>query len=117
MTVQLRPGTAMARGARGSSAEADRTAPLELGLRMRRNRRTDWSRRLVRENRLSVDELLREVDEATKLGIPAVALFPNIDASLRDEEGSESEKPDNLVCRAIAAIKERFPQIGVMADV
>ena len=147
MTVQLRPGTAMARGGRGSSAEADRPAPLELGLRMRRNRRTDWSRRLVRENRLSVDdliwplfviegkkrrekvasmpgverltidELLREVDEATKLGIPAVALFPNIDASLRDEEGSESEKPDNLVCRAIAAIKERFPQIGVMADV
>jgi porphobilinogen synthase len=148
MNVQLRSGTAMGRGTRGSgSAQGAHFETLELTIRMRRNRRADWSRRLVREHRLSaddliwplfviegktrrepvasmpgverlsIDKLLREVEEAVKLGIPAVALFPNIDASLRDEEGSDAVKPDNLVCRAIAAIKKRFPEIGVMADV
>jgi porphobilinogen synthase len=67
--------------------------------------------------RLSIDELLREAEQAAKLDIPAIALFPNIDASLRDETGSEAVKADNLVCRAIAALKARFPEIGVMADV
>ncbi|MFI5012047.1 MAG: porphobilinogen synthase [Hyphomicrobiales bacterium] len=120
---------------------------LDLTTRMRRNRRTDWSRRLVREHTLtvndliwplfviegkkrrepvasmpgvdlmSIDELVRAAEEAVKLGIPAVALFPNIDASLRDEAGSEALKADNLVCRAIAAIKTKVPAIGVMADV
>ncbi len=149
MNVQLRSGAAMARGGdRGSSkAENGPAAGLDLPTRMRRNRRADWSRRLVREHRLStddliwplfviegkgrreqvesmpdverlsIDEALRKVEEALKLQIPAVALFPNIDASLRDESGSESLKPENLVCRSIAAIKKRFPEIGVMADV
>jgi len=148
MNVRLRPETVTARKGRGSSETG--AAPyegLELPTRMRRNRRADWSRRLVRENKLSVDdliwplfviegrkrreaipsmpgverlpvdELLREVEEAARLGIPAVALFPNIAASLRDEHGSEAVRPDNLVCRAISAIKRRFPAIGVMADV
>jgi porphobilinogen synthase len=148
MNMQLRSGTAMGRGTRGSGgAQGAHVEALELTIRMRRNRRTDWSRRLVRENRLSVDdliwplfviegegcrekvasmpgvdrlsidELLRETEEALKLGIPAIALFPNIDASLRDEDGSEAVKADNLVCRAISAVKTRFPEIGVMADV
>jgi len=146
MNMQLRPGTA-ARKAAGPRGEDAYSATLDLAIRMRRNRRTDWSRRLVREHklsvddliwpvfviegegrresvasmpgveRLSIDELLRETEEAAKLAIPAIALFPNIDASLRDEDGSEGLKADNLICRAIAAIKARFPQIGVMADV
>jgi porphobilinogen synthase len=147
MNLQLRPGTAMARGGRKSGgAQCREAATLDLPTRMRRNRRADWSRRLVREHklnvddliwplfviegkkrreevasmpgveRLSVDEMLREVEEAVKLGIPAIALFPNIDASLRDDEGSEAVKSENLVCRAISAIKARFPEIGVMAD-
>jgi porphobilinogen synthase len=148
MNLQLRPGKAMARQGHGSGkAESAAAQSLDLTIRMRRNRRADWSRRLVREHRLSVDDLiwpifviegkarrenveampgverltideaLRAVEEAAKLGIPAVALFPNIDPSLRDDDGSESVRPENLVCRTIAAIKKRFPQIGVMADV
>jgi porphobilinogen synthase len=148
MNMQLRPAAVIARERRGtSSAGSASSISLDLTTRMRRNRRTDWSRRLVREHslavsdliwplfviegkkrrepvasmpgvdRLSIEELLREVEQATKLAIPAVALFPNIDASLRDEDGSEALKAENLVCRAIAAIKKRFPDIGVMADV
>jgi porphobilinogen synthase len=125
-------------------------APLEkldLTVRMRRNRRADWSRRLVRENvlttddliwplfvaegentrapvpsmpgveRLSVDLIAREAERAAALAIPCIALFPYTDPSLRDADGSEALNPDNLVCRAVRAVKAAAPEIGVLCDV
>ncbi len=118
-----------------------------LIMRPRRNRRTDWSRRMVRENRLSVDDLIlplfivdgKGVEEpvtsmpgvmrysvdkvvkvatrAARLGIPALALFPNTLPSLRDPEGSEALNPDNLVCQACRAIRAHVPTIGIITDV
>lgn len=115
--------------------------------RLRRNRRSDWSRRLVRENalstddfiwpifiidgerkrrpvsampgveRLSIDLAVKSAEEASTLGIPAVALFPNTEPSLRDEMASEAVNPANLVCRAVRAIKDAVPDIGVICDV
>jgi porphobilinogen synthase len=120
---------------------------LDLTVRMRRNRRAEWSRRLVREHRLSTDDLIwplfvmdgdnaraavpsmpgverlsvdqavREAERAAKLTIPCIALFPYTDPSLRDETGSEALNPDNLVCRAIRAIKKEIPDIGILCDV
>ncbi|SJZ86084.1 porphobilinogen synthase [Consotaella salsifontis] len=117
------------------------------GRRMRRLRRTDWARRLVRETSLSINDLIwpifvvdgnnivkpvasmpgvhrysvdRAVDaarEAADLGIPVLALFPYTDPSRRDEAGSEAYNPDNLVCRATRAIKAAIPDIGIMCDV
>ena len=117
------------------------------GRRMRRNRRTDWSRRLVRENTLTVDDLIwpiflvdgegvtqpvpsmpgvdrlsvdRAVAAATRaaaLGIPAIALFPYTDPELRDPTGSEAINPDNLVCAATRAIKAAVPDVGIVVDV
>ncbi len=114
--------------------------------RMRRNRRDDWTRRLTAECRLSVDDLIwpffvhdREgktaipslpgqyrlsiplaveaVAEARDLGIPAVALFPVVDPALKTENAEEAYNPENLVCRAVAAIKRAVPDIGVICDV
>ena len=120
---------------------------LNLTQRLRRNRKSDWARRLVRENslsvddliwpiflvagstprtpvasmpgvdRLSLDEALREAARSVKLGLPAMALFPATDAALKDELGSEAFNPDNLVCRALRAFKREFPQLGLIADV
>lgn len=119
-----------------------------LGLihRHRRNRRTDWARRLVRENvltvddliwplflvdgtkqrvpvpsmpgvaRLSVDEAVRSAVDAAEAGIPALCFFPMTEPGKKDPEGSEAQNPDNLVCRAIRAIKAEVPQIGLMTD-
>lgn len=128
-------------------AASDAKYRLPLKVRMRRNRKADWSRRLVRENalttddliwplfitegkkhrepvasmpgveRLSVDEALVEAERAVKLKIPALALFPNTDPKKRDERGSEALRDDNLVCRALTAIKQRFPELGLIADV
>jgi porphobilinogen synthase len=125
-------------------AQAER---LDLTVRMRRNRRADWTRRMVREHRLSTDDLIwplfvmdgdnvrapvpsmpgverlsvdqvvREAERAAKLTIPCIALFPYTDPSLRDETGSEALNPDNLVCQAIRAIKKEVPEIGVLCDV
>ncbi len=122
------------------------TAPFPA-LRMRRLRKHDWSRRLVRENRLSpddfiwplfliegegksepvvampgvdrlsIDRAVSAAKEAAGLGIPVIALFPHTDKSLKTPEGVEGTSPDNLVCRAVRAIKEEVPQIGVMCDV
>jgi porphobilinogen synthase len=119
----------------------------DLKIRPRRNRKAEWSRRLVRENtlttddliwplficegtktrepvssmpgveRLSVDEALREAERAMKLKIPALMLFPNTDPKKRDERGSEALNEDNLVCRALQAIKKEFPDLGLAADV
>ncbi|MFT3923573.1 MAG: porphobilinogen synthase [Myxococcales bacterium] len=116
-------------------------------LRLRRNRHDDWSRRLVREHRLSADDLIwpvfvhegsglrtpiasmpgvarlsvdllcAEVERAAELGIPAVALFPVIDPARKSDDGREAVNPENLVCRAVRAVKERVPGIGVICDV
>ncbi|HYN39450.1 MAG TPA: porphobilinogen synthase, partial [Rhodospirillales bacterium] len=115
--------------------------------RLRRTRRTAWSRRLVAENRLSpcdllwpvftidgegrrepvasmpgvdrlsIDLLVDAVGEAEALGIPAVAVFPSIAASLKTPDGSEALNPENLICRAVRAIKAAHPGIGVICDV
>jgi porphobilinogen synthase len=132
-------------------AEADarevRADPLDLTVRMRRNRQHGWTRRMVRENvlttgdliwplfimegenkraavpsmpgveRLTVDQAVREATRAAKLTIPCIALFPYTDPQLRDEMGSEAINPDNLVCRAIRAIKQEVPEIGILCDV
>ncbi len=121
---------------------------LNMPIRPRRNRQSDWSRRLVRENvvttndliwpifiiegqnrreavasmpgveRVSIDLAAREAERAVKLGIPAMALFPNTDASLRNDEGSEAFNPDNLVCRACRAIQSAVgDQLGIVTDV
>ena len=122
-------------------------ARLDLRHRPRRNRKSDWARRLVRENtltvddliwpiflvegrghreavasmpgvfRLSVDEAAAEAQRAAELGIPALALFPFTDPGLRDAHGSEALNEGNLVCRATKLIKERTPQIGIVTDV
>jgi porphobilinogen synthase len=67
--------------------------------------------------RLSVDEIARDAERAARLSIPCIALFPYTDPSLRDDAGSEAINPDNLVCRAIRAIKKAAPDIGVLCDV
>ncbi|MGI9489986.1 MAG: porphobilinogen synthase [Geminicoccaceae bacterium] len=115
--------------------------------RMRRNRQDLWSRRMVAENRLdaadfiwpvfvlegenrrepvvsmpgverlSIDLLLPAIDEARGLDIPAVALFPVTPTERKTDDGSEAGNPDNLVCRAVRAIKEQVPEIGVVCDV
>jgi porphobilinogen synthase len=127
-----------------TEAPADK---LDLTIRPRRNRRAEWSRRMVRENvltaddliwplflvdgtkvrapvdsmpgveRLSVDEAVRAAEHAAKLAIPCLALFPYTEPGRRDEAGSEALNPDNLVCRAIRAIKREVPEIGVLCDV
>ncbi|MBL6934526.1 MAG: porphobilinogen synthase [Alphaproteobacteria bacterium] len=114
--------------------------------RMRRNRAHPWLRALVRENtlgaddliwpvfvregtnkrtpipsmpgveRLTVDLLVKAAGEAADLGIPALALFPVVDKSLKNEEASEALNPENLVCRATAALKAAHPGIGVICD-
>lgn len=116
-------------------------------LRMRRKRQSDWSRRLVRENSLSVDDLvlttiitdsevakepvpslpgvdrlnldalIEQAKEAASYGIPAIALFPYIDPAMKDGVGSEALNADGLVPRAIKRLKAEVPEIGVIVDV
>ena len=115
--------------------------------RLRRNRRDDFSRRLVREARLGVDDLIYPVfvlpgegqteavpsmpgierhsidrllihlEEVVELGIPAVALFPVTPAERKSEDAAEAWNPDGLAQQAVRAIKQRFPALGVMTDV
>ena len=142
-----RPAAAFPGPQRLESRQAKAKEPLDLAIRPRRNRRAEWARRMVRENvlttddliwplfvtdgtrlrtpvpsmpgveRLSIDEAVRAVERAAKLTIPCVALFPYTDPALRDDDGSEALNPDNLVCRAIRAIKKEVPEIGVLCDV
>ena len=139
----IEPAARFAPVGRGAAPPA--SDPLDP--RPRRNRRAEWARRLVREHvlttddliwplfladgtnrrvpvasmpgveRLSVDQAVREAERAAKLTIPCLALFPYTDPSLRDEDGSEALNPDNLVCRAIRAIKKEVPEIGILCDV
>ena len=127
-----------------AATQADR---LDLTVRMRRNRRSEWARRMVRETvlttddliwplfvmdgqnarapvpsmpgveRLSVDQAVREAELAAKLTIPCLALFPYTDPALRDETGREALNPDNLICRTIRAIKKEVPEVGILCDV
>src|SRR2546423_1633615 len=122
---------------RAVEAEAPaRTQPLELTTRLRRNRKSEWARRMVRENvltaddliwplfivdgakarvpiasmpgveRLSVDQAVREAIRAAELDIPCIALFPYTDPKLRDEAGREALNPGNLGCQGIRGIKK-----------
>ena len=116
-------------------------------LRMRRTRQSDWSRRLVRETRLSADDLIwplfvsdsqiartpvssmpgvdrlsvaeivKEAQIAQDIGIPAIALFPQIDTKLKNKTGNEAINPNGLVPEAVRAIKAAIPDIGIIVDV
>ena len=115
--------------------------------RLRRNRSTEFIRKLVSENKIdtsdliypmflidgknkieqidsmpgiarhSLDKFLKEAEEAHRLGIPAIAIFPNIEPSLRDTKGSEATNREGLVPRAVREIKKQLPELGVMTDV
>jgi porphobilinogen synthase len=114
--------------------------------RLRRMRKADWSRRLVQENRLTVDDLIlpiflcdgenytetigampgverfsvdmavRQAEKAAKLGIPAIAPFPRANMDVKDVTGSHIASPDNLINRFVRAVKKEVPQIGVITD-
>ncbi len=114
--------------------------------RLRRNRRDDWNRRLVAESRLGAEDLIlpvfvvegenkREpvasmpgidrlscdlladaVGEALDLRIPAIAIFPEVDPALKTPDAAEAVNPENLVCRAIRAVKSRHPDMGIVCD-
>jgi porphobilinogen synthase len=139
---RVRVVPAEAKGRTETRAEAP---PLELTTRLRRNRRTEWARRMVRENvlttndliwpmfvadgprapvasmpgvdRLPIEEIVQAAERAAKLTIPCIALFPYTDPTLRDETGSEALNAENLVCRAVRAVKQAVPEIGVLCDV
>ena len=115
--------------------------------RLRRMRHDDFSRRLMREHvltahdliypvfvldgedrkelvasmpgviRQSIDHLLDTAEKAVKLGVPALALFPVIDASLKSLDAAEAYNPDGLVPRTIKALKHRFPELGIITDI
>src|ERR1700712_3765298 len=117
------------------------------GVRMRRMRRDDFSRRLMRETRVTVDsliypmfivdgarqrqpvpsmpgierysvgELVRECESVVKLRIPAIALFPLTEASRKTLDGRESWNPDGVTQRALRALKKEFPDLGIVTDV
>ena len=116
-------------------------------IRMRRMRRDEFSRRLMREHVLTPDDLIYPVfviegrgrtqavasmpgvsrytsdklfsvaERCMKLGVPAIALFPAIESSLKTPEGSEATNPDGLIPRTVSALKKRFPELGIMTDV
>src|SRR5436305_367049 len=116
-------------------------------LRMRRGRSSPWMRAMLAENRLhpsdfiwplficegrdcaepigsvpgvsrwSVDRIAAQAKEAAALGIPCIALFPNTPENLRTHRAEEALNRDNLICRAIRAIKDAVPEIGVLTDV
>lgn len=121
--------------------------PLFPAIRMRRMRKDAFSRALMRENhvtvedliypvfivegeqqrqavgsmpgveRMSVDVLLETAADCVALGIPVIALFPSVDASLKTPDGREACNPDGLVPRAVRALKAAFPELGVLTDV
>jgi porphobilinogen synthase len=128
-------------------AEAPAAAGAYPAIRMRRNRRDAWTRRLVAENTLSTDDLIwpifvidgsgeerpvasmpgqarvtvdrvaKHVERAVGLGVPAVAIFPATPPEAKDAEGTEALNPDNLICRAARELKRAFPDLGLIGDV
>ena len=130
----------------GSTARAPEALGAYPQLRMRRNRTDAWTRRLVAESRLSTDDLIwplfvqernglspieampgaqrhgldRLVDavgQARELGVPAVAVFPYLEGDEKTADCAEAFNPDNLVCRAVRAVKAAHPDVGVICDV
>ncbi len=121
------------------------TYPSFPSTRMRRNRLHDWSRRLIKENKLSVDDLIwpifvtknnkteinsmpgvyriplseiaDTVGEAQNYGIPAIALFPHTDTNIKDDNGSEALNSNNIICEATKLIKKQHKSIGIITDV
>ena len=114
--------------------------------RLRRMRQHDWSRRMMRENTLTPDDLIwtlvvtdqdesqpvdampgtkrhtvrdaaKAAKQARELGIPAIAVFPHIAPDLKDAQGSQADNPDGLVAQAIKAMKDAAPEVGIMCDV
>ena len=67
--------------------------------------------------RYSIDNILKELETVAKLKIPAIALFPQIDSALKDEDGSQAIDENNLICRTIKSIKKNFPDLGIICDV
>ena len=67
--------------------------------------------------RYSLDNLMTHIDDIVNLEIPAIALFPKINVSLKDSVGSLAVEPDNLICRAVRKIKSAYPDLGVICDV
>ena len=68
-------------------------------------------------SRFSIDQLLQQAAKAVELTIPAIAIFPSIDVALKDETGSLARDGNNLVCRAVSAVKAAFPDLGIICDV
>jgi porphobilinogen synthase len=68
-------------------------------------------------DRMSIDNAVRAAEQAAKLGIPVVALFPHTNPDLKTADGREATNKDNLVCRAVRAIKDAVPEVGVLCDV
>ena len=128
------------------SAPAPQTLGAYPQVRLRRNRTDAWTRALVAESRLAaadliwpvflqetngisdvasmpgvrrfgLDRLVDAVGPAAELGLPAIALFPNLDPALRTADCAEATNPDNLVCRGIRTLKKAFPDLGVICDV
>lgn len=120
---------------------------MNIPIRMRRLRSTPWMRNMLQETNVSADDLIyplfiiegkntreniksmpgierisidlaiKTAQEAAELGIPALAIFPVTPADKKDEQGTESYNPENLICRAIQEIKATVPTIGIIADV
>jgi porphobilinogen synthase len=115
--------------------------------RPRRNRHDAWTRRLVAETKLTVDDLIwpvfiiegrdtttevasmpgvrrvtvdrlaAHIEPVARLGVPAIALFPATPPEKKDSEGTEAENPENLMCRAARLLKREFPEVGLVGDV
>ncbi len=145
--MKSRPGRVLGQSPATNSSAGTVPAGAFPAVRMRRNRRTEWSRRLVAENvltpsdliwpifvtegrnvrvpvasmpgvdRLSPDLVAGAAEEALGLGIPALALFPYTEPQLRTEDAREALNPDNLVCRATRAIRKAGLDVGVLLDV
>lgn len=128
-------------------AQANAAGPAFPATRMRRNRQAPWVRHLVAEHQLSVndliwtgfvvegvkkripipsmpgivrysiDELVAEAQELAELGINAIALFPCLESDQKDDKGSLALDPDNLICRAVRAVKQSVPNMGIICDV
>jgi porphobilinogen synthase len=126
---------------------SNQTGRQNLVRRMRRNRKTDWSRRLIRENTITADDLIWPIfvvdgqnkvedieampgvqrysldhlsaiaEKAKQLHIPAIALFPYTPLEKRDSKGSEALNEQNLICQATRTIKSAVPEIGIITDV
>tara|TARA_A100001015_G_C15043386_1_gene741532 strand:+ start:4929 stop:5906 length:978 start_codon:yes stop_codon:yes gene_type:complete len=120
---------------------------LDLPIRPRRNRKSQWLKDLLAQNnivasdlilpifitegdnqkvaienfpdqfRFSIDLAVSQAQKAAEVGIKAVILFPSIEQSLKSADGKEAVNPDNLICRAVKAIKAQVPNIGVICDV